>query len=119
VNVRLAPVAHSENAERAAIDLAAGKGRLVQQDENIERVAVFVQRARDEPVLAGVVHRRIKHAIQPEQARRLIQLVFVLAPLRDLDNRRNHVGRMRAGGEIVPRVDHASGRFGMRLSSLR
>src|SRR5882672_2305462 len=40
--VRLAPVAHSEHAKWTAINLAAGKRRLVDTDENVQRVAILV-----------------------------------------------------------------------------
>ena len=44
--VRLTPVAHSEHAKWTAINLAAGKRRLVDYHERVKRIAVKRQRPR-------------------------------------------------------------------------
>src|ERR1700693_3668200 len=54
--VGLPAVEHLEHAERPAVDLATRKGRLIDADENVQRITIFVQGARDESVVAGIVH---------------------------------------------------------------
>ena len=54
--VRLAAVEHLQHADRAHVDLAAGKRRLVDAHEHVERIVVLVQRARNESVVARIVH---------------------------------------------------------------
>ena len=44
-------VGHAEHADRAALDQAAGKGRLVEQHECVERVAVVAEGVIDEAVV--------------------------------------------------------------------
>jgi hypothetical protein len=40
--VGLAPISHPEHSQRTAVDLAAGKGRLIDVDEHIERISILV-----------------------------------------------------------------------------
>ena len=56
------------------------------EDQSIERIAVVAERARDEAVVGGIVHRAEKHAIQFEQPGFLVQLVLVLGPFGNFDD---------------------------------
>src|SRR5688572_27589014 len=104
--VGLTTVEHFQDPERAAVDLAPWKRRLVDPHQHVERIPVFVKRAGNETVVARVVHGGIQHAVETDQPRPLVELVLVAAAARDLDDRRDLLRRMNAGGEIVPRVDH-------------
>src|SRR5262245_36063691 len=104
--VRLTAIQHLEHADRAYVDLAPGERRLVDAHENVERISVLVQRARNEPVIAGIVHRRVQHAIELERTVFLVELVLVSAPARDLDYRGDFLGRTGAWRQVAPRMDH-------------
>src|SRR3989441_3588481 len=106
LSVRVAAVEHLEQADRAHVDLAPHEGRLPDQHEHVARIAVFGQRARDEPVVPRIVDRGVQHAVQPEQPRLLVKLVLVATAARDLDDRGDLVGRVFPRWEIVPGVDH-------------
>src|SRR6266550_1532265 len=53
--VGLPAVEHLEDSERPAVDLTTRKRGLIDADENVQRIAVLVQSARDETVVAGIV----------------------------------------------------------------
>src|SRR2546423_50103 len=105
--VGLATIEHLEHPERPAVDLTSRKGRLVDVDEDVERVAILVQCARNEAVIARIVHRRIQHPVESNHPTRLIQLVFVAASGRNLDDRGDVVRRMDPRRQLVPEIDHA------------
>ena len=69
-------VAHEQRADGPRRQHAAGKGRLLDDHERVERVAVAGLGVHHESVIRGVMHRREQHAIEPDVARLLIQLVF-------------------------------------------
>ena len=102
--VRLAAVEHLQNAERAAIDLTAGKRRLVDADDDVERVVILMQRARDEAVVAGIMHRRKQNAVEAELSADLVELVLVAAASRNFDYCSDHFRRVRADWKVVPWV---------------
>ena len=76
-------VGHPEHAEGAAGDQTAGKGRLVEQDQGIERVAVLAQGVLDEAVVGRVAGRREQHPVEPDPTGLVVDLVLVALPLRD------------------------------------
>src|SRR5690606_26937924 len=78
-------VAHAEHAQRAALDQAAGEGRLLEQHERVERVAVLAERALDEAVVVGVARRGVEHAVEADASGLVIHLVLVPRTLGDLD----------------------------------
>jgi len=80
--VGLSAIEHFEHAQWPAIDLASGKGRLVDVYEHVEWVAVLMQRARYETVIARIMDRRIQHAVETNHAGCLVQLVLVSAAAR-------------------------------------
>ncbi len=49
----------------------------VDQDEDVERVAVVAEGAGDEAVVAGVVDGRVEVAVEPEDVQVLVVLVLV------------------------------------------
>jgi hypothetical protein len=110
--VEFAAVEHAEDANGPRVDLATGERRLVEEHEHVARVVIFGERARNEAVVARVVHRRKEHTIEAEESRRFVQLVLVLAAARDLDHRRDLVRRVRSGRQVVPGVDHDAAGWG-------
>ena len=70
-------VAHLEPADRAGPDVAAGEGRLVDDQEGVGVVAVAGPRPLDEAVVEVVVDRARQHAIEPEDVGLLVVLVLV------------------------------------------
>ena len=72
-------VAHLEAADRAGPDVAAGEGRLVDDQQGVGVVAVAGAGALDEAVVEVVVDGARQHAIEPEDAGLLVVLVLVAA----------------------------------------
>src|SRR3982750_2664171 len=101
--VGLTAVQHLQNAEGPAVDLTAWKGRLVEMDEDVQRVAVLGQGAGNEAVISRVVHRGIENAIETDHTARLVELVLVPAPCGNFDYCSDVVGRMATGRQLVPK----------------
>ena len=78
-------VGHPEHPDRAAADQAAGEGRLVEQHQRVERVAVATEGVLDKPVVRRVAGAGEQHPVQPDASRGVVHLVLVALPLRDLD----------------------------------
>src|SRR5205814_7348649 len=70
----------------------------------VERVAVRAVGLREEAVVRRVVHGRVQHAVQPQQARALVELVLHLRALGDLDDRAEVTLDVVAQLDVVPRV---------------
>ena len=85
-------VVHLEAADRAGPDVAAGEGRLVDDQEGVGVVAVAGARALDEAVVEVVEDGARQDAVEPEDARRLVVLVLVAAAPRDLDDDLDDIG---------------------------
>src|SRR5262249_29692318 len=79
-------IRHLEHPNDPGGDQAAREGRLLQQDQGIQRVAIAAQRVLDEPVVRGVPGRGEQHAIQPDPACVMVNLVLVPLALGDLDD---------------------------------
>src|SRR5690606_1002339 len=78
-------VTHAEHAERTAADEAPGEGRLLEQHEGVERVAVLAESVLDEAVVVGVAGRGEEHAVEADATRLVVDLVLVPLTLGDLD----------------------------------
>ena len=102
--VHLTVVDHVDDADRVALHQRGGQNGLAAQYEHVERVAVVGEGARDKPVAGGVHRRGVQHAVQPQYARRLVQLVLALRALLDLDIA-HKVFRLDARGvDVVPDI---------------
>src|SRR5262245_42593967 len=102
-------VAHAHHADRARLDDRQREHRLLAQDQRVERVAVAAVAARNESVVGRVVHGAGENAIEPEEPRPLVELVLVLAALRDLDDDREAFGDRRfVDRNVVPRMHRAN-----------
>src|SRR5215216_8193605 len=84
--VRLAFVGHSEYTDRAGLDDAASKGWQIRDDQNVERVAIFIIGLWDEAVIAGVMHRRIQHPVELEGASLFMIFVLIARAFGNLDD---------------------------------
>ena len=73
------------NTAMGRADPAAGKGRVADEDERIERVAVFPERPFDEPVVRRVGHRREQATVERDAAELVVVLVLVARTCGDLD----------------------------------
>ena len=102
----------SEHADRARVHPAARERRLVEQDDRVGVVAVAGSRPVDEAVLVRVEHRRREHAVEPDRAGPLVELVLVARSARDLDDDLDVSGNVRrrlvpARGGRLPRLRNA------------
>ena len=77
-------VGHAEHADGAAADQAAGEGRLLQQHQRVERVAVLAEGVLDVAVVGGVHGRGEEEAVEPHPTGLVVDFVLVPAPLGDL-----------------------------------
>jgi hypothetical protein len=57
-------IIHEEDADRSDADAAAGKCGLLNQNQDVERVAIPTLGPDDESIVAGIVHRRKENAVQ-------------------------------------------------------
>jgi hypothetical protein len=78
-------VGHAEHADGAAGDQAAGEGRLVEQHQGVQRVAVPAEGALHEPVVGRVAGAGEQPPVQADAPGVVVHLVLVALPLRDLD----------------------------------
>ena len=78
-------VTHVEHADRACTHQASRPGRLVEEHEGVERVAVLAKAVLDIAVVARVGHRREEHPVQPDPPGLMIDFVLVASSLGDLD----------------------------------
>ena len=79
-------VLHPEHAQEAHLDVAARKCRLVDDDEDVEGIAVLGQGLGHEPVVGGIAGGGEQLAVEPDVARLVFHLVFVARPAGDLDD---------------------------------
>src|SRR5256886_16473715 len=89
---------------RARAQDAERHHRLLTEHKHVERVAVLAVGLREEAVVRRVVHGRVQHAVQPQQARALVELVLHLRALGDLDDRAEVMLDVVAQLDVVPRV---------------
>jgi hypothetical protein len=90
-------IAHDQHADRTAGEHCAGDDRPGVGDQHVDRIAVLGKGVRNEPVVAGIPHRRVEKAVDEHRARILVELVLDrLAANRHLDDHVDLVGRCRA-----------------------
>src|SRR5690606_35763857 len=108
--ILLAAVEQVEHPDRSHLDQASREGRLGHQHQHVDRVAIAGESPRHEAVVAGIVHRRVEHAVEPEDSQVLVELVLVALVLGDLDHRGDYAWWLTASGDVVPGVERA-GRY--------
>ncbi|MBJ7609735.1 MAG: hypothetical protein JF887_09970 [Candidatus Dormibacteraeota bacterium] len=79
-------VGHPEDAQGTAEDVAAGEGRLAEQHQRIERIAVPPERGDHEAVIRGVTGYREELAVESDRIHHRIPLELVATSLRNLDD---------------------------------
>jgi len=93
-------VEHLENADGTDLHDAAGKAGSVDEDENVEGVAVVGQGTGDETVVSGIVDGGVEIAVETEDVEFLVVLVLVAALVRDFDDRVDDLRAVRPYGEF-------------------
>ena len=81
-----------------------GTHRILAEHQYVERVMIFGQRSRNEPVIGGIKDRRIEHAVHSNQATSFIEFVFDIGPEGNLDYRIELMRDLITGTEIMPGV---------------
>lgn len=76
------------------------------EDEYVERVVVFGEGLRDEPVVGGVVDGGIEDSIKPEHAGFLVEFVFDAGTHGNFDDGGEFHGQPFARRNIVPGMNH-------------
>jgi hypothetical protein len=79
-------VGHPEDPHRTALHQAAGKGRLIQQHQRIQRIAVLGQGVRHESVVGGIDGGGEQATIEAHHLSMVVELVFVAASPRYLND---------------------------------
>ena len=77
-------VGHAEHPDGSRADDTAGKRRLLDQHESVERITVLPERPVDETVVSGVAGRGEQHPVEVDPARDVVHLVLVALAFRDL-----------------------------------
>ena len=75
-------VEHLEDADGTDLHDAAGEAGSVDEDEDVEGVAVVGEGAGDEAVVAGIVDGGVEIAVETKDVKFLVVLVFVDCPRR-------------------------------------
>jgi hypothetical protein len=101
-------VEHLENADGTYLHDAAGEAGSVDEDEDVEGVAVVGEGAGDEAVVAGIVDGGVEVAVETEDVEFLVVLVLVAALVGDFDDGVDDLGAVRPNGKFQV-VRHKSG----------
>ena len=107
-----------KEADGTRLHQAAGKDGNGHEHEDVERIAVVPEGARQKAVVAGIVDGAVQHAVEAIDAELLVELVLVALVGGDLDDRGELVGRPPTGGDVVPGVK-AAGLLGEPCTALR
>src|SRR5664280_545615 len=101
-------VGHPEHPDRPAVDQTAGKSRLLDQHQRVERITVLAEGLLDEAVVRRVPGRGKEHPVQPDPVGVVIHLVLVALPLRDLDRDvEMHLSSFRSRADGMQRLPSA------------
>ena len=101
-------VDHQYVTDRIAPDQRHRRDLLAAQHQYVQRIPVVRIGARNKTVVRRIVRRRVQNAVQNEHPRLFVDLVFVLAPLGDLDHRDEIFGRDALRRNVVPNVHSSS-----------
>jgi carboxypeptidase family protein len=104
--ILLAGVDHGHQADSAGVNDGQGDDRFLAQHEYIERVVVLGERLRNETVVGGIVDGRVEDAVEADQAAGFVQFILHAGAEGDFDDAVEFVGKLVAGGYVVPRMDH-------------
>ena len=93
-------VEHLKHADGANLHDAAGEAGGVDEDEDVEGVAIVGEGGGDEAVVAGVVDWGVEITVEAEDVEFLVVLVLVDSFEWNLDDSVDHLGRVGAHGEL-------------------
>ena len=106
--VQRTAVYHLDDADRIAIDEGHGINRFPAEHQDVQRIAVFRQRAGNETVIGGIYSRGIQDSVQLQKPRFLIEFVLRLAAFGNFDKRFETARGDPLFGNIVPDVHNFS-----------
>lgn len=104
--IDLVAIDHVENTNRPYVAEASREARIANHSEDVERIAILCDRARNETVVAGIMNWGVQRAAQFEHAQRVIELIFVAGVLRNFHHHSQYPWKFRAGIGIEM-VQHA------------
>jgi hypothetical protein len=93
-------VEHFQNADGTDVHDAAGETGRVDEDEDIEGIAVIGKGAGNEAIISGIVDGRVEIAVETKNLKFLVVLVFVAALVGDFDDCGDDLGAVRPNGEF-------------------
>ena len=99
-------VDHAHRADGVAVDLDDGVERFRAKDQNVERIAVIGISTRNKAVIRRIMRRGVQDSVESQQPGLFVQLVFLLAAGRDLDNGGEMRRGDRVGVDVMPDVSH-------------
>ncbi len=98
--VRALVVPHFQDSDGFCLNDAPWKSWVQQQDEHVDRIAVEVVSLRNISVIKRIEEWRIENSVQLYKPGFLINLIFICAPLWDLDDGVENKGRFRPNRHI-------------------
>jgi hypothetical protein len=101
-------VEHLQNADWTYLHDATGETGSVNEDEDVERIAVVGEGAGDEAIVTGIVDGRVEIAVETEDVEFLVVFVFIAALVGDFDDGVDDLGAVRPYGEFQV-VRHKTG----------
>jgi hypothetical protein len=93
-------VEHFQYADGTDVHDAAGEAGRVDEDEDIEGIAVIGQGAGNESVISGIVDGGVEIAVETEDVEFLVVFVLVAALVGDFDDGVDDLGAVRPYGEF-------------------
>jgi hypothetical protein len=93
-------VEHFQNADGTDLHDAAGKAGSIDEDEDVERVAVVGEGAGDKAVISGIVDGGIEVAVETEDVEFFVIFVLVAALVGDFDDGVDDLGAVRPYGKF-------------------
>ena len=84
--VASAVIDHCDNSDRIRAHKRHRLDRLGTQEKHVERVAIVAKGSGNEAVVGGIVSRGVEDSVEHQKSGLLVELIFFLASLGDLDN---------------------------------
>ena len=94
---------HDKRADDSTLDVHAGKGRLVQEDQRVHRVSILTLDSDHEPVVTREPNRAAETPVEPNRPC-LVLFVLIAAATRNLHDHLNDVCSLS-----LPLTNHADG----------
>ena len=104
--IQLALIQHGNDADGIAAHQTQGLDHLAAKHQHVQRVVVVRIGAGNQAVVGGIVGGGVQDAVQNQGTRFLVQLVFFLAALFDLDDGDKVLRRDAGRGNVMPDIAH-------------